>query len=181
MTKFILCAVACLIALGSGCSSIKVSNDYDQDADFRTYETYDWLDNRPNIPAEVVAAMNQNPLFDKRLRSAAESELNAKGLTRDQTDPDILLTYHVGVEDKVDVTDWGYRYSGQYYGYQRDIQLYQYHEGTLIIDMIDAKTMQLVWRASGTKTVDENPAPEQLDKRINDAVGRILASYPPAQ
>ncbi len=180
MRKFILCAVAFLIALGSGCSSLKISNDYDKDADFRTYKTYDWLDNRPNIPADVVRAMNQNQLFSARLRRAAESELNAKGLVRDQVNPDILLTYHVGVEDKVDVADWGYRYSGHYYGYQRDIQAYQYHEGTLIIDMIDAKTMQLVWRASATKTIDDKPTPEQLDQRIPDAVAKILAAYPPA-
>jgi hypothetical protein len=166
--------------VGAGCSSIKVSNDYDKDADFRAYKTYDWLDNRPGVPDEVRSAMNRNQLFDKRLRPAVESELNAKGLSRDEVDPDILLTYHVGVEEKLDVTDWGYRYSGQYWGYQRDIQVYQYHEGTLIIDMIDAKTMELVWRASGTKTIEEDPTPEQLDKRVADAATRILAAYPPA-
>ncbi len=181
MQKFILLAVACLIAFGFGCSSIKISNDYDKDADFKVYKTYDWLDNRPGVSDDVINAMRQHQLFDKRLRPAVEAELNAKGLSRNQTAPDILLTYHVGVEDKVDVTDWGYGYSGHYYGYQRDIQVYQYNEGTLILDMIEARSMQLVWRASATKTIDEKPNPEQAEQKISQVVAKLLSVYPPAK
>ena len=52
-------------------------------------------------------------------------------------------------------------------------------EGTLIIDMIDASTKQLVWRGSATGVLDENPSPEKVTQNVNNAVAAILAQYPP--
>jgi hypothetical protein len=171
--------VAALVTLG--CSPIQVKLDYDPDSEFNRYKTFDWLDNRPDIPEDVKVAMNQYRLHDPSVRRAVAGELSAKGLSRDEVDPDILVAYHVGVEHKIDVVAWGYRYSGQYGAWGRDIDVYHYREGSLILDLIDAETMHLVWRASAEKTIDKKPAPEQAERSIGQAVSRMFQTYPPVR
>ena len=54
-----------------------------------------------------------------------------------------------------------------------------YQVGTLQIDLIDAKTDQLVWRGSAEKVVDTSPTPAQRSAAIREAVSKILSDYPP--
>jgi hypothetical protein len=56
---------------------------------------------------------------------------------------------------------------------------YDYDEGTLLIDVADPATMQLLWRGSATGVVDPQASPEKRELRINDAVERMLADFPP--
>jgi hypothetical protein len=60
-----------------------------------------------------------------------------------------------------------------------DIDVYNYTEGTLIIDLVNATSNQLAWRGSATGVVDPGRSPEQVQERINDVVGQIFANYPP--
>jgi hypothetical protein len=55
----------------------------------------------------------------------------------------------------------------------------QYQQGTLIVDLIGAKSMELVWRGSAQATLQDNPSPEYVEKRINQAVGMMFQKYPP--
>jgi len=167
--------------LAAGCSSMEFNHDWDRDANFSSYSTYAWLNVPTNtVGGSVKTARTKNTLLDKRIKSAVDREMKAKGLTVDTESPDLLAAYHVGVEDKVNVTDWGYRYSYDYWGWGgRNIDVYQYTEGTLIVDLIDAQTKELVWRGAATATLDENPSPEKADARIQQAVEGILANYPP--
>ena len=182
-TAWILAGV--LILAGMGCSSMAINNDYDTNADFRSYKTFDWLDNRPGIGENVRARIQEHQLFDKWLRTAVAAEFGAKGLERDEVDPDLLVIYHVGAGGEIDVTDWGYRYGIAYFGgYSRDIDVYAYREGTLVLDLIDAKTMDLIWRGSAQNTIDEKPTdekptPEQIEQKIGEAVKTMLGYYPP--
>jgi hypothetical protein len=173
-----------VISLGilvGGCgSSISTSYDYDVNARFEDYRTYDWAPVPETAPKNAKQAMQRNDLLDKRIRNAVDARLAEKGLTRDTKSPDLLVVYHLGIEDKVQVTDWGYRYSDYYWGYGgRDIDVYNYKEGTLMIDLVDANTHQLVWRGAAQKPLDEKSSPEKAEQTINNVVGKILSQYPP--
>jgi len=162
------------LALLAGCSSISVNHDYDREADFASYKTYDWIP-RPASATGVNSSLNR-----ERIRSAVENELQAKGLRQSSADPDLLLAFHVGVENRIEVTDWGYTYPGRYYGWGgRDIDVQQYREGTLVVDLINSSSKQLVWRGSAQGTLHDNPTPEKREKNINNAVGKIFYNYPP--
>ena len=172
-------SLVCACALAIGCSSIQTNYDYDRDADFGQYGTFAWLKLPADMPANARQAMERNDLLDKRIKTAVVNELQRKGMQQSET-PDILLMYHTGVEDKVNVTDWGYTYSDYYWGYGgRDITVSNYQQGTLIIDFIDAKTNELVFRVSGQKTLSENPSPSKQEETINKAVQAMLKYYPP--
>jgi len=109
-------------------------------------------------------------------------QLTAKGLKQDSSNPDFVIAYHVGVEDKVDVRDWGYTYAirGRYWGVRtRGVEVHQYKEGTLILDFVDAKTMELLWRAAGSGAAKENPTPKEVEKSINKAIAKFLENFPP--
>ena len=168
-----------LIAL-AGCSSISVNHDYDTDADFQSYRTFTWMP-APQQPAgNAQAARNTDPLVGKRVMNAVTAELANKGLLEVSDKPDLLVAYHTGVEDKVDVTDWGYSYGGYYSGWGgRDVTVTNYKQGTLIVDLVDAGTKQLVYRVTATGALSSNPSPEEMQKSINQVVKKMLKSYPP--
>lgn len=174
-----LCTVW-MLALMSGCSSINVNHDWDTGANFASFFTYDWLPQPTPTGGGVQSAVARNDLLDQRIKRAVESQLSQKGLRQQADQPDLYIAYHTGVQDKVSVTDWGYRYGDAYWGWGgRQIDVQQYTEGTLVLDLISAENMNLVWRASVSLTLEENPSPARIDQRVNDVVAKMLSKYPP--
>jgi len=177
-----LLAFSFLTVIASCSSSSRVRYDYDPEVNFASLKTYDWMKQPATSGGGVKAGLARNTLLDKRIKNAVNRQLAAKGLKQDSSNPDFVVAYHVGVEDKIDVQDWGYNYGrrGRYWGVAaRDIEVYQYRQGTLILDFVDAKTMELLWRATGTGAVKENPTPAQVEKSINEAVAKFFEKFPP--
>ena len=180
-----LLMLVAVVALFAGCgSSLELNNDFDQQLDFSTYRTFQWVD-----PSDKAGQGANNSLIAGRVKDAVVNELTGKGLVQAASDPDFLVIYHAGTQDKVDISDYGYsyggygRYGGAYGGPYGagggGISTYNYTEGTLIIDLIDAGTQQLAWRGSATGVLDDNPSAEQITSNINKAVAAILSQYPP--
>lgn len=172
-----------VLALALGCSSVTIKHDYDKDANFAAYKTFGWLEVPTNAVGSVKAAMERNSLLDKRIKESVNRDLTGKGYTADDNNPDFLLLYHTGAEDKINVTDWGYGYGpygygGGWYGGSH-VDVYQYKQGTLILDVIDAKAKQLVWRGYATAALDPNAPMEKRERRLNDVIVKILAKFPP--
>ncbi len=174
-----------LMVLALGCaSSIDVKHDYDKSQHFSALKTYDWFPEPTIIPGNARTAMQRSGLVAKRITDAVDSQLSAKGLTKDSRNPSFLIIKHIGLDDKINVTDYGYSYGayGRYYGGAwggRNIDVYQYTEGTLILDFIDPKTKQLIWRGCAIGTVDPNKTREEREKRLNKAIAKIMAKFPP--
>jgi len=183
MTRSIRIIPLLAVVLALACSSMSFNSDWDRDADFASYSTYAWLEQEADqASGNAAQAQQQNSLLAKRVRTAADYEMGRKGFTVDTNNPDLLLVFHTGLQDKVNVTDYGYRYSYDYWGWGgRDIDVYQYTEGTLIIDMIDHNTKELVWRGSATATVDAGASSQKREEKIGKAITGILESYPPKQ
>ena len=149
------------------CSSSNVTTDYDRDANFAQYKTYDWVPN----PREE----NRRSFLDKRVKTGVDRELGAKGFQQTNESPDLLIAYHSGVKDKVDVTRYGYRYGyrGRRWGTAVDVR--HYKEGTLILDIIDAKSKDLLWRGAATDVVDRDERAEQIE----NAIKALIERFPP--
>ena len=169
-----------LLAALAGCSSIEVNYDYDTTVDFSKYKTYAWMGGQGNMPEDPSSPMMSSGLLDQRIRSSVEWEMAERSM-KESDDPDLLVIYHLGTQDKLQVTDWGYRYSDYYWGYGgRQVDVYQYTQGTLIIDVVEADTKNLVWRGMGQGVVDNTQrTPEQIQERIDGVVNKIMASFPP--
>jgi hypothetical protein len=170
------------VALLAGCSSYDIKYDYDVDSNFNAFKTYKWIPRQiSEASGSARQAVQSNTLLDNRIRSAVDTQMTAKGFTLTEDNPDVLVVYHVGLQNKVDVTDWGYTYAGSYWGggLGRSVDVYQYTEGTLIVDIVNTGSKQLAWRGSATGVVEPGASPEQQEARINDVVSRIFANYPP--
>ena len=168
-----------LIGLIISCSPVyDVQFDYDTKEDFSNLKTYDWL------PIPEKADIDR--LNIQRIKNAVNTQLEAKGLKMVSENPDFSIASHVGTKDQVRVTNWGYSYApyGRYWGGAwgpGGVDVYQYEEGTLILDFVDPKTKNLIWRGSGKAQVDNTATPESRDKLINEAVAKILKNFPPPQ
>jgi hypothetical protein len=161
----------------AGCSHVYgVKYDYSKQTDFGKYRTYDWM--------PVPTSADIDDIVVERVKKAVDAGLSAKGLRRTTQNPDFLIAEHVGKKDKVEVNDWGYAY-GPYTGYwggdwgAGDISTYQYEEGTLILDFVDARSKQLFWRGTAKAEVQNVKSPGESEKLINEAVQKILQKYPP--
>jgi hypothetical protein len=152
----------------------KTSFDFDKTADFSKFKTYALRDGT-NVG---------DPLIDKRIVTALQAELAAKGLTSNDTKPDIVVVYHVAFDKKQDITAYSSGYGR--YGYRwgggwgtTDVRVNEILVGTLIIDVSDANKQEVVWRGMGVKEVNPQAKAEQRDKNINGAVKKILQNFPP--
>jgi hypothetical protein len=159
------------------CSSIKVSSDYDQQADFSKYKTYTLTNEAKDLRI--------SDLDRRRLIEALEAGLTAKGFSA-SPNGDILVDLKINTEQKETTTATSNGPYGSAYRYRwgsgfstTDIDVERYIEGTLFIDFIDAAKKQLVWQGRGVKTLDPYATPQEKEQRIKSAVNTILAKYPP--
>jgi len=164
-----------------GCSQYDINYDYDVDSNFSAYHTYAWMAAKTtDAPTSASVAMQQNSLLDKRIRDAVDAAMTTKGFTVNVDNPDVVVMYHTGMQDKVDVTDWGYSYAGSYWGWAgQDIDVYNYTQGTLLVDLVDTKKKELVWRGSASGVVDPTNSPEKIQQNIDNVVTQMFANYPP--
>lgn len=168
--------LACL-----ACSGVRVTTDFDPSADFTRVRSYAWLDERSGVQGDRADVTS---LLDRRVRRSVDAELQRKGLSAvGRAEADVLVTYHLGVETKLDVNtiDTGYGYGRSRYraGVSTHTTVTEYQEGTLLIDVIEPKSKQLIWRGSGQARIRRSSTPEQREERIDQAVAQILESFPP--
>ena len=176
MKTFKLLPLLLLFLLGS-CASVRVANDYDKKVDFNNFKTFAFFKNG-------IDKLEISDLDKRRILSAIEVELTAKGFTKSET-PDLLVNIFTKSTEQVNVNQfnsgWGYGYG---YGWNPwmwggNSSVYTTTEGTLFIDLIDAKTKQLVWQGEGSGDLTKNT--EKKDERVKEFVAQIMAQYPPKQ
>ncbi len=162
-----------------GCSTIKVTYDYDKQADFSKYKTYSF--------SESINDLGLGDLNRDRIIKAVENEMSAKGFTMAE-DPDLVVDMHLKAKQKVDATATtsGYGYGGPWrYGYgggfsTTQVSYNEYTEGTLFINLVDMSTEKIVWQGIGTKTLDESANAQKREDNINYSIKQIFTNYPPS-
>ena len=189
MKKFFF-LVCMMLALG-GCSTLVIRTDYDPQADFSGLRTFAWA---TQTQASTGNIKLDNPFLDKRIRDAVDGQLVAKGFLKDTAgNPDFLLRYLVTIQEKTDV-----RTIDTYYGgftpiwcggsvcyttgfWVPQTVVYTYEQGTLVLDILDAKIQTLIWRGSAEAEVTESSTPEQRKAKVENAVKKLLAKFPPTK
>lgn len=168
--KIHICLLIAVSVLLNACSTIRTVNDYDPDYDFSTLKTFSWIDN-PNV-------QQRSMLTVKHFKKTMEQKLAERGMTKTESEPDFKIAFHGKVEQKIDVVNWGYRYPGWYTPYG-NVDVYQYDEGTIIVDFIDTQTNELIYRSTVSAEVGRYTDIEKRKSRIEEAVDKILENFPP--
>ncbi|MDX2436349.1 MAG: DUF4136 domain-containing protein [Acidobacteriota bacterium] len=179
--KTTLVAVAVLSAVS--CSSTRVNSDRDSQADFSSYSTFSWYAaSEPDRPPTHGASQ----IVDGRIRRALDDGLVAKGYS--QAGPgvaDLEVAYYTSLSSQLRMYNggWGYGWGygprwGYGYGYWPGWNMTTvstYLEGTIIVDIIDRKQNQLVWRGVITSALSKKSS---SDEKIEQAMNRVLSDFP---
>lgn len=165
------------LAVGLGCASMKIDTDWDPSVDFSALETYDW---KPTLP--FGDPRTDNSLLEDRVRRAVDRELATKGYKRRRGRvPDFYVSYIAAIESKLDV-----RVVNDYYGYrpgwgswETNTYVREYDQGSLILDVSDPTSSNLLWRGMAEAEIDDSGTPQERQQVVSEAVGRMLERFPP--
>lgn len=172
-----LATLATLAALAA-CSSTSVDVRVNPGLDMATYRVYSWL---PLARTGTGDPRFDDELIHSQIVSAIEQELNTRGYVLSAgAEADFLVAYHAAVERQMHASAM-YEDYGERPGWSWAIpttQVTSYDEGTLILDLLEARTRKIVWRASLQARVDSDASPKKREKRIIKAVAKMMESLP---
>ncbi len=179
INQFLLIIVLSVFAISCS-STLKITTDFDRDANFTSYKTFSVY--------SVKTTGSVSQLNAERIVNAIKADLSAKGFKYVESNGDLTINAITILKDKQSVsaiTNY-YGYGGLYrpYGYygglgNTSVTTYSYKDGSLTIEMVDAKTTKMVWQGIGNKEIDK--VSKDPDTAIKDAVTKILASFPPTK
>lgn len=154
-----------LLAISAQAQSVQ--SDYDRSFNFSNLKTFGFAvqTRRANDP------LASDSLNNDRIRTALESQLIANGYRMDNGNADFAIVYHVTTKDKLSVQDYGYG-PPRFWG-SRNIHVNQYSEGTLLVDFIDLKTNQVIWRGRASGTLEM----KGVDKKISKSVEKLVKQF----
>ena len=163
-------------SFAAGCATLTVSSHIERDVDFTSYLTYDWGP-PDNLPVGDPR-LDNNPFFVDYLQGAVEKQLAGRGYERVLTgDPDLLVHYHASVTQKVDVYEADHRQGYCYANCQP--QAVDYEQGTLVVDIVDAKTNKIVWRGWSQDVMDGViDDQDRLEKQVDAGVTKMMMLLP---
>lgn len=184
MRLLFACIAVILLALGSGCSRVQVSQDFRPGTDFSRYATYQW---QVAEPLESSDPRVSNPLLRERFQQAIDRELVFRGLVS-KSGADLQIAYTYTIMTRVESDPFGttigfgvgrhYRYGGIGFGTSGDVR--QYDVGMLVIDIYETGSGSLLWRGSGSEIVTTHSSPEETTAFVRRMVSSIMQQFPPA-
>jgi Domain of unknown function (DUF4136) len=170
----VISVLAGMMFLFAGIASAQqVKTDYDRGANFAQYKTYSW----ENVKTK-------DPLDADRIKNAVNAALAAKGWTQVGTGGDVsivameitntqqtLNTFYDGLGG-----GWGWRRFGGGFG-EATTTTDTYKVGTVVVDLFDTKTKQLIWRGTESDTLSNNS--DKNIKNLDKGVDKMFKHFPP--
>lgn len=153
-----------------------VKTDFDKAFDFSTAKTY----------AIKIGTTWGNNLSERRVLSEIDEAIAGKGLKKvDEAQASLQVVLHGATQTKHNATTfysgmgggYGYRYGGFGGTGTASTMVSEYKVGTLVVDMFDAKTKNLVFR--GTAEDELSDKPEKNAKKLEKASTKIFKDFPP--
>lgn len=162
----------------TGCAeTMTVGSHVERDLNFAQYRTYDWG------PADALPTgdprLDKDPFFKDQVQGAVERQLASRGLELAASGtPDLRIHYHANITQRIDVNSVDRTY-GYCSGDDCRGGVTEYEAGTLVLDLMDARTNRLVWRGWAQNSVEDLlDNPDRMARAIDDAVTRMLRQLP---
>jgi hypothetical protein len=175
----------------NACVSKRAVVSKNESIDFNNYKTYSW--EKPDF--ETLIPEYKEEYIDHRIKSSVEKEMNKRRMVKVDKDSDVLIRYHTYTQDKEVLSGSYYPgpngyypsfypyngFYGPYYPYSYGgtgynmPTVYNYTEGTLILDLIDSHSHKVVWTGAIDGKIDE---PLKIDKKIDKGVQVLFKKFP---
>ncbi len=173
-----------LVVLTACSSGPDIRSDYDRTVEFIPFKTYNFFN-----PMGI-----ENPgystIFGSIFREAITREMESRGYVMSD-DPDLLMNVSARLQDKTKVTTYNDPYPPGYYGYRRgyydpwmgygynkSTHVSQYTEGTINIDMVDARAKRMIWEGVAVGRLKDNRSNDEVRDAINKGVANMFSGYP---
>jgi hypothetical protein len=182
--------LALALLLLAGCAtptSVRVMQD--PEVDLAHYATFGYFE-----PLGTDRAKYKT-LVSGQLKASTTREMEARGFTYSATDPDLLINFSASLADKMRVNQVPVAptpmavsggWPGGYYGYRTGLYtaypmyettVTEYQEGTLNIDLVDARRERLVWEGIGVRSVSRKSL-ENIGPALDATVIAIFEKFP---
>jgi len=171
--KSVFCSAVCSVVFLVGAAFAQhVTTDFDHNANFSQYKTYSWQEIKP-----------ANSLWDARIKNAVDAQLAAKGWTQVENDGDVSIVAIKTTQTErtlqtfYDGMGGGWRWRGFGGMGEATTTEQDYKEGTLVVDLYDTNSKQLIWRGSAEDTLSDKA--EKNEKNLDKGVAKMFKEFPP--
>ncbi len=158
-----------LAVVFAGCSSLKTNIEYDESHDFSAYKTFSHLRIDDQIRGQIGGAAAVARAIDR----AVDDGFAARGYAKSEEDADLHVTYVLSVE-KIQSTTTPLPYTARGSGASLPIEVDR--AGNFTLDVIDARTNELIWRGTASDAVTRNNP--DAEKNIRALITKLLAEFP---
>ena len=148
----------------------KVRTDYDHNVNFSKYRTFTWI-NEPNA---------QNPFMNQRMINAINGQLAARGLASSNRNADLAVSASFTTHEEQIVNTfysgggWGWGWGGGAGWATTTVETREI--GTLVVDLLDAKTKQPLWRGVAVHSVSSRP--DKASEKFRDKIREMFEEFP---
>ncbi len=177
LQRVVFVLMGMMLLFASMSSAQQVKTDYDRNANFGQYKTYSWEQVKTKDALDV-----------DRVKSAVNAALAAKGWSQVDSGGDVSIIAIETTQNQQSLNTfydgfgggWGYRrFGGGGFGGlgEATTTTETYKVGTLVVDLFDAKTKQLLWRGSSSDTLSNNS--NKNIKNLDKGVQKMFKKFPP--
>jgi len=174
LRKAVFVLMGMMLLFAGKLSAQQVKTDYDRNTNFGQYKTYSWEQVKTKDALDV-----------DRIKSAVNAALAAKGWTQVESGGDVCIVAIEITRNQQTLNTfydgfgggWGWRrFGGGGFG-EATTTTETYKVGTLVLDLFDAKTKQLIWRGTSSDTLSNNS--DKNIKNLDKGVDKMFKHFPP--
>lgn len=192
MRKYLF-AVTILLGLIITACGPRVQTEKRAQVDLSNYRSYSFLPNQDTIRNSDYDNDYVNEIVIDEIRQ----NMRERDFTLERNQPDLLVYYHLMFDEEMAVnaspiyTNYSYYRPGYYVGpYYRNvaynnyftvprlsgtnIQQVPYREGTIVIDLIDRRTNEIIWRGRAEDVVERG----NLEQELRSYIDAIFSEFP---
>jgi hypothetical protein len=168
--KTLILSIGMIMLMSIPSVAQQIKTDYDRNANFTQYKTYSWSD-----------VKTKDPLLVDRIKSAVNSTLSAKGLTQADSGGDLSIVAMEITKNQQTLNTFydggfgGWRWGGGFGNATTTTDTYKV--GTLVVDLFNTQSKELVWRGSSSDTLSNNS--DKNIKNLNKGVEKMFKHFPP--
>lgn len=123
------------------------------------------------LPAWSAEPMLNNSITNQVIGGEIRRAFEARGYVYNDKNADFNVVYYANARERIEINNTGY------YGYYGSCcNVYEYTEGTVVIDVVDPSNKQLMWRGNAVAEVSDNPGKYLKEQR--KAVRAIVSRFP---
>lgn len=165
----------------AGCSvNPTVHSTFNQSTNFNQYKTFGFFQ-----PLDTDSRYES--LTSQYLKQATVTEMTQRGFVLSNNNPDLLINFQRGIQDKQEIYDipvsgymgyndyWNRGYYGSLAGFRTQVDNYQ--EGKLNIDIVDRQTNKVIWQGNAVERIDSQQL-QNLQSSLQKTVSQVFKQFP---